>query len=214
MRGYQKRNQAIREQRKVILIICEGKKTEIQYFRKFRVRYSNVEVIPLHEDCTDPKNIVEAAIDKRIEYNLDLQNGDGIWCVFDVDNTRNEDIINSCAHALANEINVALSNPSFELWFLLHFKLILFYIERNEVIDQLKNYIPNYTKDMDVYPLIIDNMDNAIDYAKKLNQRHQSNFIHLLCRDSNPSTQVFALVEFINETIEKNMEIIASERQL
>ena len=49
-----------------------------------------------------------------------------------------------------------------------------------------------------------DRLSNAISRAKKLNDTHQKKRTELISRDSNPSTQVFKLVEFIQQLIEKN----------
>ena len=47
-------------------------------------------------------------------YDLKLNQGDGLWCAFDVDNNTNEDIKNAYNQAVKNKIMIALSNPSFE----------------------------------------------------------------------------------------------------
>ncbi|MCK5334134.1 MAG: RloB domain-containing protein, partial [Candidatus Aenigmarchaeota archaeon] len=98
----------------------------------------------------------------------------------------------------------ALSNPCFELWFLLHYKLILSQISRDEALIELKKYIKNYKKNMDVYPILKDKQGDAIQNAKKLNKKHKDQNIDLFNRRSNPATQVFELIEFIQKLIENN----------
>ena len=55
-----------------------------------------------------------------------------------------------------------------------------------------------------IYKFITEKRSDAINHAKRLNQLHERNHVELLSTDSNPSTQVFKLVEYILETIRKN----------
>lgn len=47
--------------------------------------------------------------------------GDSIWCVFDRDDNSNEVLLRAKQSATKEGYRLAYSNPSFELWFLLHF---------------------------------------------------------------------------------------------
>jgi hypothetical protein len=204
MRDYRKRKVGIRKPYRFVVIICEGEKTEILYFKNFNERYSGVKVEPLHKKCTDAKNIVKFAEQQIAEYSLDLDEGDGIWCAFDVDEKTNSQIKDAISHAKTKEIGVALSNPSFELWYLLHYKSIFASITRENVNFELKKYIKNYSKNTDVFNLLSPNQSNAIKNAENLNRTHFKNQIDLESRESNPSTQVFQLVNFIQALIKKN----------
>ena len=101
------------------------------------------------------------------------------------------------------DINISFSNPNFELWFLLHFELYVTKIERSEVIQRLKKYIPQYKKNMNVYDLLIDKRPQAIINAKKLIRIHEKDGIEQLCVESNPSTQVYSIVEEILKNTEE-----------
>lgn len=57
---------------------------------------------------------------------------------------------------------------------------------------------------MDVYPILKAKQVDAIQNAKKLNKKHKKLNSDLFSRESNPSTQVFKLVEFIQQLIKNN----------
>ena len=196
MRGYKPRKRGIREPRKVYMIVCEGEKTEPIYFKRYRTRYSNLEIKTPNSKSTDPRNLARFAKEQINKEGLDLRNGDVIWCVFDCDENTNDAISQACKIA-GKDVKICLSNPNFELWFLLHFNLIVSKLERSEVIDKLKEYIPKYDKTLDVYDLLLNNRSIAIDNAKKLNGLHKKGEIKLISVESNPSTQVYRIVEEI-----------------
>ena len=70
------------------------------------------------------------------------------------------------------------------------------YLSNAEVIDELKEKIPNYTKSINLHPLIIDKTDIAIKNCKKLENFHDSIGNIGMCR--NPSSEVYKIVETIN----------------
>jgi hypothetical protein len=199
-KGYSSRKEGNRKPERKIIIVCEGKKTEINYFNGFKIRGSGVEIIPLHGKCTDPMNIISYAEEKMYhKWSIDLDEGDEVWCAFDVDENSNSTIKDACTHAKTKNIQVALSNPSFELWFLLHFKEVFSPISRQDVIKELKLYIPHYEKNQKINHQLSDNLAHALVRARKLKNKHEKENIELLSKDSNPSTQVFALIECIQQ---------------
>jgi len=154
-KGYRSRQPPTRKPLKHIIIVCEGEKTETQYFNGFKERKSGVEIEPIFEKCTDPKNIVEHAKKQIDKHDLNFEEGDGIWCAFDVDKIdRNkiEMIKYAVEFADKNNILIALSNPCIELWFLLHYEWINNHaLTRDEAFYKLKEHIKDYDKN---YPEI------------------------------------------------------------
>lgn len=204
MRGYKPRKRGMREPRKVYVIVCEGEKTERIYFKKYRTecRYCNLKIETPNSKFTDPINLATFAKEQIKKEDLDLRNGDVIWCVFDCDENTNEDLSRACKIA-GKDVKICLSNPNFELWFLLHFSLIVSKLERSKVIDKLKEHIPNYKKNIDIYELLLSKRSIAIDNAKKLNGLHEKDGIKLMISvESNPSTQVYSIVEEILKNID------------
>lgn len=204
-RGYRSRKRRIREPKNTFVIVCEGVKTEVNYFNGFRTRYSDVKIESIHGKCTDPKNIVEYAKDQISYWGLNFIEGDAIWCAFDVDENTTDDIKNAIIKAEKYGIKIALSNPSIELWFLLHFKHVTAKITRKDALIELKKFIKDYEKNMPVYDLLKEMMPTAITNAINLNKLHEKDRTLLFSRESNPSTQVFLLVESIHELIKNNL---------
>ena len=87
--GYKSRKKGNRKPLRKVIIVCEGKKTEVNYLNGFKTRGSGVDIIPIYGKCTDPKSIVTYAEERMCKWDVDLSEGDGVWCAFDVDeNTR------------------------------------------------------------------------------------------------------------------------------
>lgn len=194
MSGYKPRRRGTREPRKVYVIVCEGEKTERIYFRRYRTecRYCNLTIETPNLKKGDPINLAKFA--KK-------QKGDVIWCVFDCDDNTNKNISQACKIA-GKDVKICLSNPNFELWFLLHFSLIFSKLDRSKVIDKLKEYIPKYKKNIDYYDLLLSKRSIAIDNAKKLKRLHEKDGIELISVESNPSTQVYSIAEELLKIID------------
>lgn len=196
MGGYGRRKKGKRSPHKLFMIVCEGEKTEPIYFKRHRKRNCNLIIKTPESKCTDPVNLVTFAKEQIRKEELDLKNGDAIWCVFDCDENSNENMDRAFKTA-GKDVRICLSNPSFELWFLLHFTSIVSKIFRSEVIEKLKEFIPDYGKNKDVYDLVVDKRAEAIKNAKKLIGLHKKSGINLISIESNPSTQVYVITEEI-----------------
>lgn len=196
MSGYKRRKSRRRLPRKVFVIVCEGEKTERIYFNRYKTRYSNLRIETPNSKYTDPVNLTKFAIEQIKKEGLDLKNGDSVWCVFDCDENKNEDISKACRIA-GKDVKVCFSNPNFELWFLLHFEFLISKLTRSEVIDKLKKHIHTYEKNKDFYDDLLDKRPEAIKNVKKLFEMYERKGVGLYCVESNPSTQVNILVEEI-----------------
>lgn len=183
-----------REENRFIVIVCEGKVTERIYFEKYRtvLRSTNIKVEIPKTKCTDPINLTKSALAYRRDHHL--KTGDTVWCVFDCDENTNEQMAQACKIAGVNVL-LCLSNPSFELWYLLHFTPITSKIFREEAMARLKEFMPDYDKNIDVYGRLEDKREQAIKNAKQLIELHKKANIKLLCVESNPSTQVGVIVK-------------------
>ena len=198
----QKRRRNIRKDAKLIIIISEGECTEPYYFIKFNgeLRYSGVRIKTPKVRQTDPISLVKTAINiinkKRSDCRISQEDGDEIYCVYDVDDNSDEDLNSAKELAEKNGIKIFLSNPCFEIWFLLHFEQVNKGISREDLYEQLKKYVKNYEKSSDVYHLLKDLQANAIANAERLNSMHEENGISLSVGACNPSTQVFRMVKY------------------
>ena len=178
------------------LIVCEGTVTEPCYFRQLRhLLRSLIELVIIPGG--DPKTLVERAVEKKAEsYRAAHRQGDAylaydqVWCVCDVDEHKR--LPAALQQARDNGINMAVSNPSFELWALLHFADQTAHIEREKARALCKKHMPRYDKELPC-DVLMPRYPDARQRAVKLEQWHES-------RDtagSNPSTGVYLLVEQI-----------------
>lgn len=106
---------------KLIIIYCEGKKREPQYFNYFseissRIRLE-IEASEQH-DNTSPMGLYDKAI-KHIEEDK-YRESDEIWFVIDTDSWGEH--INTLRNNCKKNLNwsIAQSNPSFEVWLFYH----------------------------------------------------------------------------------------------
>jgi RloB-like protein len=190
-RGYSSRKENTREQRQRFLIVCEGKKTEPNYFNSFRVPGKIIVATGLGEN---PSRLVESA--KKLKKNGDY---DQVWCVFDRDSWTPEDFKNAIQNAKAKGFGVAYSNEAFELWYILHFEFLNAGISRQDYSAKLgclmgQKYLKNSET---IYEELLDRQSIAIkNVAKLLQQYHSPN-----PAQDNPSTTVHLLVQELNQFI-------------
>lgn len=64
-------------------------------------------------------------------------------------------------------------------------------------MERLKAWIKDYDKSEDVYDLIKEKRPVAIENAKNLNKKHDKSGTKLISVESNPSTQIYSIVEEI-----------------
>ncbi|MCK4258722.1 MAG: RloB domain-containing protein [Halanaerobiales bacterium] len=188
---------------KTIYIFCEGTETEPNYFQNYKKKSrkcSSINIPKTNPKCTDPINLINYA-EKYIKQEgikIDYDFGDRVWFVFDVDNNSDEKLLRAKKLAEEKKYEIILSNPSFEIWFLLHFSYTAKFMTNKEVMGELEKLNSGYKKNKDIFDEIMSLQSEAIKNAKRLNERHQKDGITLLSTKSNPSTQVFRMVEYLN----------------
>jgi hypothetical protein len=141
-----------------VLIVCEGEKTECNYFkeirRKARIPSAHVHVLP-SDLGTDPRNVVRSAEEAFVNNGRAFER---IYAVFDRDDhqqyetaiqmavARNQRLRNDERQPVLFEAIVSV--PCFELWLLLHHADLRSWIHRDVVLNQLRTHIPDYEKGM------------------------------------------------------------------
>lgn len=195
-----KRRRAVHDPKHRILVVCEGEKTEPLYFKAFQHHVRNRLVhVEIQEKGGVPKTVVELAIELRNEAENDARSQkdenlkyDEVWCVFDVDEHPNLEQASRCARDAA--IQLAISSPCFELWALLHFREQTEQLHRREAQSAVRNYLPQYEKELEFKRLIAGYAD-AVSRATKLEVIATAQGEPL----RNPSTGVFRLTERIRD---------------
>jgi hypothetical protein len=173
------RNAPSRNLRKTILIVCEGKKTEPLYFKGIRDYKKRTTITIKIQDAgrTDPASIVERTIDERQNLKDDdrWRSGDSAWAVFDGDEHMERDIKNwrkALLLAEKQKINLAITNPSFEFWYLIHYQDAFGQMNANAASKKLQKHISNYTKSQTLFPdPLLARTPDAIHRAAKIAQQ-------------------------------------------
>ena len=191
-RGYSPRKVDIREVKQRFLIVCEGEKTEPNYFRSFRL--PTTVVIDIKGLGENPSKLVQSANDLK-----DREDYDQVWCVFDRDSWTKEDFNNAIASAINYNFRVAYSNEAFELWYVLHFEFLNTGIPRSDYMKKLTSLLGHkYEKNsLTIYDDLFDKQSTAIKNAEKLLKQYDPQ----KPVEDNPSTTVHFLVQELNKFI-------------
>lgn len=213
--------------------MCEGKDTEVNYFEHFNSRYSRVDVKVADKrsrgknkgKVSDCENLVKRAIYfKKNKYDINEEDGDRIWCIFDTDiNCSNNNSVQSKIDEIEkakkisnnNKIRLGISNPCFELWYFLHFKYTTAYLKDYDAVkSKLEEETPikDYEKNKDIYNLLRNKTNNAIKNGERLRIYHKEdgkklmnveiNATNLNVKDiveSNPYTNIMDLIKYIED---------------
>lgn len=185
-----KRSKNYRPLRKTFLIVCEGERTEPNYFEAFRVPKEVMDVIGEGDNTI---SLVRKAITHREEGNYDQ-----VWVVMDKDDFPVENFNSALSLARGEGINVAYSNEAFELWYLLHFDFHNTAITRNSYQERLTARLGfRYKKnDSSIYEVLEDKQVIAIQFAAKLLEEYGED--HRPAYD-NPATTVHHLVDALRD---------------
>lgn len=191
------------------LIVCEGKKTEPNYFnglkKKINEKYGNkVDVLIPNIDIKGT-GMNTTSLVKYTQKTVNHANKvyGQVWVVFDKDDYNDEQFdlaVDNCNY------NVAWSNPNFELWLLAHFKKVNRYVSKDDVLQELskefqKKGLGDYTKnDTNIFDKVTGEgkLHTAIkncEYMEELNKDGQAS-------QRNPMTKVYKIVNGLKEYLE------------
>lgn len=162
-----KRPVGTRRYKKMFVISAEGRNTENQYFQFFCGKNSVVHIRCLsHGDRSAPEHIL-----KTIKKNLaqfDLRAEDEAWCVCDTDKWSEAQLDALLEWSRRKEnYGLAVSNPNFEFWLLLHFE------DGSKLKNpadktRLERYLPGYAKNISPARFPEEKIREAVARAKKL----------------------------------------------
>lgn len=188
-KGYQNRRVANREPIQRFLIVCEGEKTEPNYFHSFHVPGSLV--VKVRGVARDPLRLVERAIHEQ---------GDGaydqVWAVFDKDETPPDQFNQAIQEAERQGSRVAYSVQAFELWYLLHFDYVDVPTPRADYMARLSERLgrPYAKNEVNLYHDLGARRPTAVRHAETLLAQYGSENP----AQNDPSTTVHLLVAELN----------------
>lgn len=184
-KGYVERSVDTKALRTRFLIVCEGEKTERNYFRRFRVPGKIIDVKGIGFNTI---SLVKEALKLRAKAEYDR-----VWCVFDRDSFPAQNFNAALDLAASKGIEVAYSNEAFELWYLLHFDYHQAGISRKAYIDILERKLGyTYEKNSE---FMYDELESRMPIAIRNAQRLLENYVPRHPERDNPSTTIHLLVE-------------------
>jgi hypothetical protein len=187
---------------KAILIVTEGEKTEVLYFKALReaLRLTKELVKVTSGKGTDPENLIKEAIrlkrERRREaaQSTDTPAFEEVWCVLDSEGTtRVENLEKAMAAAEREDIRLALSRPCFEFWLLLHFEYTTRFFPNCKAAGQdLEKHLPHYEKNSLPWDRLFPQLAQAVENTQRIRRHHQTAGSH------EPATDVDLLVRKLN----------------
>ena len=162
------RRQGVREIKQSFLIVCEGEKTEPDYFKAFRMTAATIKAVG---QAMNTMTLVNKAISIREADQKRKRVYDQCWVVFDKDDFPAKDFNQAIQLAEKNGFRVAYSNQAFEYWFLLHYNLYTGSIHRNQYKDMLTRltgmpYSKSEGYGAVMYNLLLSRQQQAISNAE------------------------------------------------
>lgn len=181
----------------LIVIATEGERTEPIYFDGIKSHFHkpsmHIEVLerknPSH---SSPEHVLRELEGFRSEYKLDK--GDELWMVLDRDRwpeTTLSEVARLCAQ---KGFFIAISNPCFELWLLLHHRDLPEFEHppsSGEMEEVLRETIGIYNKNNPVIERLIPGINNAITRAEGLDENPADRW------PQNTGTRVYLLARKI-----------------
>jgi hypothetical protein len=207
-----RRREPVLAPRTILLIVCEGAATEHHYFEAWRTgaRLTTV-TIEVQQGAGQAGSVVNAAIglrDRRQSaYKRAARRGqsadppfDEVWCVFDREGQHEVAAFWSAVERADREqIELAVSNPCFEYWYLLHFRDSDAPFHHGQELKQtLRRYIDAYEAGADPSGQLLPLTATALERARRWYERHAAQGGD---RFPNPSTTVYRLVERFHTTV-------------
>lgn len=193
------RREPVREAYDTVLIVCEGEKTEPNYFNglraALRLSSANIKISPARG--SDPMSVVEYAEEEMRKYDYQRS-----FCVFDsMGNNNFAAAVRRIAQSRAGRAGrweAITSTPCFEVWLWLHFHFSTAPIVAagqqsagERMVHTLKAHFPDYTKGCNAYDLVAPRTNTAIVNARRLILHNVSSGA------TNPATKVHTLVEYL-----------------
>jgi len=175
--------------RKLFVIATEGLKTEPQYFSIFRKQsLIQIKCIPKKYESS-PLKVLKRL--KKYIREESLNEEDEAWLVVDKDQWSDAQLrVLYDWTQKQNNYSLAVSNPKFEFWLLLHFE------DGNRItagncIERLQRHLPEYKKKIDPSKFTPPKINDAVSRAKRKDNPRCSDW------PRKTGTTVYCLIESI-----------------
>ncbi|GAA1900798.1 RloB family protein [Actinomadura bangladeshensis] len=200
------RKQGKLAERKRFLIYCEGEVTERLYLGAWK-RQLRIPGVKFGSTFGEPLGLVRAAIDhqSRAPHSADDQYMayDHVWCVVDVEAPNpHPGLERALVLASRNGVKVALTNPCFELWLMLHLVDHRGYLTTDQACRWLEKYGDcDYSQDAKVFDTekVLRGYEDARSNALRLTKGSSEADV---IRGQNPSSSAWEFVDKLRRQVE------------
>ncbi|MCU0447849.1 MAG: RloB family protein [Microscillaceae bacterium] len=195
-----------RELAKLFVIATEGSETEKQYFEALNSTNPRVHIKVLErlDTASSPSRVLKLLDDFKKEFKL--RKGDELWLVIDRDyqSWKEKEISEVAQLCQQKGYFMALSNPCFELWLILHLEYLCNFSEEelhklfdNQAVNKNKNFIDKVLEDLlSGYNKTNLKMEEFTPFIKLAIKQAKSLDINLKDRwQDDLGTRVYQLVE-------------------
>lgn len=115
-----------RRDARLFVVATEDTFAPRQYFRFFEHERLVVQVLHAEDGCSSPAHVVQKLIEFERDYQL--KDDDQLWALLDTDHWiepgHKKGLIDAIGEARQRGFRVAMSNPCFDLWLLLHHEAV------------------------------------------------------------------------------------------
>lgn len=193
-----KRSVERRAELRTIVIFCEGKNSEPDYIRGIK-RIPEIAQSSAVNLEIDPEQGVPLTLVRRAGQRLEDPEVDECWCLFDVEWPKNHPNLRQAIElAKSSGVELAISNPCFELWLLLHFKDSTAFLSTADAERASKKCDGRPGKSINSEDYVNFRRD-ACRRAIVLDKRHAEN--GTLFPKDNPSSGVYRLIQSLDSTV-------------
>lgn len=189
-----------KKQRKpYVFIVCEGRnRTEITYFDHFKERSAPFNLYCKPCESTDILSMAKKAASIFVENDLDLDLGDRVFCLVDLDleQTKYDKFIT--AKKKYKKIDIIPSNPCFEVWLQYYFtKYPKVVPSSQKVKEEMAKILPGYTESMDVIAEANIDLSNHVQAIQNSELRNSYYSDEQSLIEKNPYTEVATVVTLL-----------------
>jgi hypothetical protein len=190
----------------LFIIATEGAVTEPKYFHGLKERWHNprvhIEVMKRDDASASSPRSVLGTLD-WFARQFTLRDGDQLWLVIDRDSKswKPKEMVEVARASQQKNYHLAVSNPCFELWLLLHFEDVAVQDEtrRNQVLENKRGFLKrelsrHFCSETAYVDQLIPDTDRAITRARTLDIKPAERW------PSGLGTRVYRLVQQIQPT--------------
>jgi len=147
-----------------------------------------------------PLTLVTKADEARARSDGKWGEIDEVWCIFDVEWPQNHPNLKKALDlAKASNVKVAVSNPCFELWLLLHFHDQTAWLDTSAAKRWVRRHDPNGGKSLDG-ATYMPRRAEAANRARLLEERHRGDGTKF--PNDNPSSGMYRFLEAVERSTE------------